>query len=604
MKKQMPKALKQPIKREEVPEEYRWDLSPLYQDEEAFERDFQTVQEMLKEVAELPARFSQSAEEMLACLRYKERFERLLEKAYLYASLKRDEDNTNAKYVALQDRAQNLAVAAGEAFSWLAPAILAMPQQKLEEWLQQDNFMPYRKSIQDILKRKPHILPEREEALLAATGQISGIANDAFTMLNNADITFADAIDQNGQSHSLTQGSYMKLMQSEDRELRKSAFTNLYASYEKQKNTIAALLSGAVKRDCFYAKARRFPSALEAALFDEDIPTPVYDNLIAAVREALPEFHRYLELRKAMLGVEELHMYDLYAPLIDSKPKRIPYEEAKTLVAAGLKPLGEKYGQDLQAGLEGGWVDVYENIGKTSGAYSSGVYDSNPYVLLNYQENLNSVFTLAHEMGHSMHSFYSKKEQPYANSSYTIFLAEIASTVNENLLLRDLLAKATDKREKLMLLNHFLEDFRATVFRQTMFAEFEKIIHEEVEKGGALTEEFMSQVYLQLNADYFGPDVVLDEPIALEWARIPHFYRGFYVYKYATGFSAAIAFAGRILQGEPQAVEKYLGFLAAGDSDTPLAILQKAGLDMSSPAPITAALQEFSAMMQEMENLL
>ena len=604
MKKQMPKALKKTLSRAEMPQEYQWDLSPLYTSVKDWENELKACKEMLEEVKNLLASFTKSAPEMLACLRYRERFERALEKVYLFAALKKDEDNTNAQFVALKDRAQSLLVQAGTAFAWFAPAILSLPEETIKAWIEEPGFADYRKTILDIVKHKPHIRSEAEEEILAASAQLSNLSNQAFSMLNDADLRFPDAVDQDGESHTLTQSSFIKLMQDDDRVLRKSAFTNLYASYGKQKNTLAALLSGAVKRDCFYARMRHFSSALEAALFEEDIPTAVYDNLIATVRKELPILRRYLTLRKRMLELDELHMYDLYAPLVKESNKRIPYAEGVAMVQAGLVPLGEQYVADLTKGLRSGWVDVFENVGKTSGAYSAGNYDSNPYVLLNYQENLNSVFTLAHEMGHSMHSYYSHKNQPYPNAYYGIFLAEIASTVNENLLLQDLLHNAPDKREKIVLLNHFLEEFRATVFRQTMFAEFEKIIHAEEESGGALTQEFLSATYLQLNREYFGEEVVLDPEIALEWARIPHFYRGFYVYKYATGFSAAIAFSQRILAEEPGVQQDYLRFLAAGDSDTPLAILQKANLDMSKPQPIEEACAVFAKMLSELESKL
>lgn len=592
-------------KREEIPAKYYWQLEKIYPTDDAWEQELSAIKAMLPKAADYQKDFCADADQLLATLVYKEELEKRLDKCYTYAAMRKDQDNANSKYQDMKNRIHSVAVEAGTAFSWFAPAVLALDPAALEAALDTPELAGYRRYMEEITRLRPHTRPAAEEEILAMTGEISSATNEIFGMANNADIKFPFVKNAQGEEVELTHGNYINFMESSDRDVRKNAFTALYDTYGKQKNTWAALLSNSVKRDVFYAKVRNYPSALEAALFDEKIPFQVYDQLIATVRKNLPAFFDYLKIRKECLGVEKLHMYDVYAPILPESRAHIPYEEAVEMVRAGLMPLGKDYVAILSQGVAGGWVDVMESAGKTSGAYSSGAYGTDPYVLMNYHGNLNSVFTLAHELGHSMHSYYSWHNQPFIYSYYGIFLAEIASTVNENLLCRHMLAHTDDREEKLSLINFYLEEFRGTVFRQTMFAEFEKIIHEEVERGGSLTYEKFSEIYYQLNLDYFGPDMAVDEAIALEWARIPHFYRGFYVYKYATGFSAATALAQQILtEGEAAATRYKEHFLKSGSSKDPIDTLKAAGVDMTTPAPIQAAFDVFRGYTEELKELL
>lgn len=591
--------------REEIPAQYYWQLEKIYATDADWEQELEDIKAMLPQAAQYQKDFGTDWEQLYATLVYKEELEKKLDKCYTYAAMRKDQDNGNSKYQDMKNRIHSVAVEASTAFSWFAPAVLALDPAFLEDALSHPELQLYRRYMEDITRLRPHTRPAAEEEILAMTGEISSATNEIFGMANNADIKFPVVKNGNGEEIELTHGNYINFMESPDREVRKNAFTALYDTYAKQKNTWAALLGNSVKRDVFYAKVRRYPSALQAALFDEKIPFQVYDQLITTVRANLPKFFDYLKIRKQCLGVEKLHMYDVYAPILPESRVKIPYETAVEMVKEGLAPMGEDYVKILSDGVAGGWVDVMESAGKTSGAYSSGAYGTDPYVLMNYHGNLNSVFTLAHELGHSMHSYYSWHNQPFIYSYYGIFLAEIASTVNENLLCRHMLAHTDDREEKLSLINFYLEEFRGTVFRQTMFAEFEKIIHEEVEKGGSLTYEKFSEIYYQLNLDYFGPDMAVDEAIALEWARIPHFYRGFYVYKYATGFSAATALAQQILTEGEAAANRYKDhFLKSGSSKDPIDTLKAAGVDMTTPAPIQAAFDVFAGYTEELKKLL
>jgi len=428
--------------------------------------------------------------------------------------------------------------------------------------------------------------------------------SNIFTMANNADLKFPFIRDEQNRMVELTKGNYIQFMESSDRRVRQEAFTALYQTYKKQINTWAATLNASVKVDVFFAKAHKYPNAAEASLDDDNVTISVYDNLIETVHEFLPELHRYVRLRKKAMAVDELHMYDIYVPMVPEVQLSVSYEQAKEMIMEGLKPLNEEYLALLATGFSSSWIDVYENEGKTSGAYSWGTYRTHPYVLLNYQETLDAMFTVAHEMGHSLHTHFSNREQPHIYSGYKIFVAEVASTLNEILVMEHLLETTQDPKLLTYILNHYLEQFRGTVFRQTMFAEFERIIHAEVEKGGALTAESLSEIYLALNAQYYGPDITLDEDISLEWARIPHFYSGFYVYKYATGFSAAAALARKILEEGQPAVDRYITFLSSGSSDYPLELLRKAGVDMETPQPVRDSLQVFSGLLDRLEALL
>jgi len=518
--------------------------------------------------------------------------------------MKRDEDNGNPVYQGLADKAQHLGVQVSAALAFEEPELLAIDEPKLREWLELPQLKLYQRFFDELLRQKPHIRNKDEEEMLALAGEVCGAPRSIFGMFNNADLHFPTVCDEKGEMVEITHGNYTHLMESPSREVRQQTFEKLYATYGAWRNSLAAMLAANVKKDIFAARVRRFDSALAAALFAEDIPAAVYDNLLAGVRAHLPLFYRYLELRRQALGLDQLHLYDIYTPLAKARPKAIPYQEAVELVLQALQPLGEDYVNTAKRAFSEGWVDVAENRGKTSGAYSSGVWGSKPFILLNWQDNLNSVFTLAHELGHSMHSWYSHQNQPYIYGDYEIFVAEVASTVNENLLLRYLLNKEEDPAQRLLLVNHYLDDFRGTVFRQTMFAEFEKIIHAAAEAGEALSCKYFQDVYYQLNLDYFGPDMAVDRAIDMEWSRIPHFYRAFYVYKYATGMSAATALAQGILSGDAQKVRNYIGFLSGGCSQSPLELLRGAGVDMEDPNTLNSAMQVFADMLDELASLL
>jgi oligoendopeptidase F len=599
------KGKKRLPKRSEIPDDYKWRLENLFATDELWEEEFNRIKSLLPQTEQYKGRLGENAALLLQALKLEDEINRSVHKVYVYARMRKDEDNTCAQYQALSDRAQTLATQARSALAFINPEILAIPEEKLNAFLSENNELQlYRHAINDLLRQKPHVLSPAEEELLAETADLAQAPANIFSMINNADIKFPTIIDENGDEIEVTKGRYIQLIESKDRRVRHDAFKALYSSYEKQKNTLAATLHSSVKRDCFYARIRKYPSALAAALDEDNIPTEVYTNLIEAVRSHLPLMHRYLALRKQALGLDELHMYDIYTPLVPPAQAKIPYVTAREKVIAGLQPLGADYIAVLEKGLSSAWVDVYENEGKTSGAYSWGTYGSHPYVLLNYQETLDNVFTLAHEMGHALHSYYSNQKQPFVYAGYSIFLAEVASTVNENLLLHHLLQHTEERTQRLYLINHHLESFRTTVFRQTMFAEFEKTIHEAVENGLPLTADYLCGTYLQLNRDYYGKEVVSDPEIAMEWARIPHFYNAFYVYKYATGFSAATAIAMQILNDGSDAVRRYLDFLSAGSSDYPLVLLRRAGVDMSKPEPVQAALRLFAALLTQLEELL
>jgi oligoendopeptidase F len=535
--------------REEIPSKFKWRLEDIYASDALWEQDFQKLQHQIDGIQAYKGRLGESAQVLLEALQFEENLLQLNEKLYAYARMRRDEDNTNSTYQALTDRAESLSARAHAAVSFIMPEILALPEGTLSVFRQAEPGLElYGFAFDEIMRRKEHTLSVDEEKLLAQVAEVAEAPANIFKMLNNADITFEAIEGEQGTKVEVTHGRYIRLMESRDRRVRRAAFNSMYRSYRNLKNTLAAAISANVKRNIFYARVRKYSSALQAALFGDNINPEVYDNLIATVRQNNAAMHRYVKLRRNMLGLDELHMYDLYTPLVKDVEWVITYEEAVETVKKALAPLGADYGTVLARGLSGGWVDVYENKGKTSGAYSWGPYGSHPYILLNYQNNLNNLFTLAHELGHAMHSYYAYQEQPYTYAHYKIFTAEVASTVNECLLMNYLLKTVTDPDKKQYLLNHYLEQFRGTVFRQTMFAEFEKLIHARAEEGDALTPELLSGLYHQLNVDYYGPEIVVDPEIDWEWARIPHFYRSFYVYKYATGFSAAVSLSEQILR--------------------------------------------------------
>lgn len=592
-------------KRSEVPAEHKWRLEDIYPTDAAWEEDLQKAKKLAEEIATKKGTLGQSSKHLHEALTLQDELLQTLDQVYVYARMRRDEDNANSKYQGLTDRATALSTQAYGAISYIQPEILAIPTDTLKQWIQQDDGLAhYRIMLDEITRFKPHTLSAEEEALLANMSEVASAPSKIFGMLNNADLKFPMITDENGEEVELTKGRYTHFMESKDRRVRKEAFEALYSTYGKFRNTIAASLTSSVKADVFYARTRKYPSALYSALFADNVDISVYDNLIATIREHLPLMHRYISLRKKALGVDELHMYDLYVPIVPEVDMKIPYDQAVQTIKEALHPLGEDYGKVLEEGFTGGWIDVHENEGKTSGAYSWGAYTTHPFVLMNYQDNVNNMFTLAHEMGHALHSYYSNKNQPYTYADYKIFVAEVASTVNEALLMNHLLETTNDKHQRMYLINYYLEQFRGTVFRQTMFAEFEKIVHAKEEAGEPLTADSLNEIYRELNVAYHGPEMVIDKEIELEWERIPHFYRHFYVYKYATGFSAATSLSKQILEEGQPAVERYLQFLKGGSSDFPLNLLKNAGVDMTSPEPIREALAVFKALIEELEQLM
>ncbi len=588
--------------RNDIEERFKWNLGDIYSDDSAWEKDYAEMKRLLTEVAQLQGRLGKSASDLLQGLRQIEALDRQGEKLVLYAKMRRDENNADNRYQALYDRAEALMIEAGSATSFVTPELTEIPEEAFEQFTREvEDLKLYRHMFDEIYRQKEHVLSHPEEKILAQSADLALAAGNIFTMLNNADLKFGMIRDENGQEVELTKGRYGRFMESQDRRVREEAFHALYNAYGKLENTLAASLSASVKKDVFYARVRKYPSARHAALKQDNIELEVYDRLIESVHKYMEHMYRYLKLRRQILNVDELHMYDIYVPLVKEYQLEVPFEKAQEQVLEALQPLGEEYLEVLKNGFSGGWIDVYENQGKTSGAYSWGGYDTHPYVLLNYDNKLDDVFTLAHEMGHALHSFYSNRHQPYVYSQYPIFLAEVASTVNESLLIDYLLKRSNSREERIYLINHYLEQFRGTVYRQTMFAEYEKIIHDMVEQGQPLTTEALKNSYLDLNRLYYGPEVVMDEDIKMEWARIPHFYSAFYVYKYATGFSAATAIKEQILNEGPQAVQRYMEFLKAGASDYPVEVLKKAGVDLTSPQPVQSALEYFGRLVTELE---
>ncbi|CAH1215202.1 oligoendopeptidase F [Paenibacillus sp. JJ-223] len=594
--------MSQLLKRSEVPAEHTWKLEDLFADQKAWDQEYEEVLALIKKASEFQGKLNKP-ESLKASFELEDEVSLKLERLFVYARMHQDEDTANPTYQSLSQKAQKLSVKVGEALSFVTPEILSLPDEQLDAFIANDDLKPYRFTLQEMKREKAHVLTQAEEALLAQVGNLSQAPSTIFSMLNNADLKFPKVKDENGKEVELTHGSYIQLLENPNREVRERAFKAVYETYAKQKNTIAAALNANVTKNMFYANVRKYPSVLEMSLYGDNIPKEVYTNLVDTIHESLPLLHRYMELRKKLLKVDELHMYDLFAPLVDEYKMDITYDEAKKIVKEGLKPLGEDYASVLQSGYDDRWIDVYENENKRSGAYAWGAYGTHPYVLLNHKDNLNSMFTLAHEMGHALHSYYSDNALPYRDAQYTIFLAEVASTTNEALLMDYLLKKSTDPKEKLYLLTYYADQFRTTVFRQTMFAEFEKIIHERAEQGEALTPQLLSEIYYDLNVKYHGNGMVVDKDIEMEWARIPHFYNSFYVYKYATGFSAATSFSKQILEEGQPAVDRYLGFLKSGGSDFSINILKKAGVDMSSPQPIREAMSVFKELIEQMEQL-
>lgn len=597
-------------KREEVKREDTWAIEDLFSSDEVWEAEFKELEGLCDTLGEYKGTLFDSVERMTEFFRLYERTDGLLERVYVYAGQKYHEDTTNSKYQGFSQRADSLMAKYQENIAFLEPEILA-EEEKVYREITEGFFSEipekedgYRRFFYEIVRTKEHSLSAEMEELLASGQEALDSAGNIFSMFNNADIKFPPVKGDNGEDIEITHGRFIQLLQGKNRRIRKDAFSSLYGVYEAYQNTLAATFGANIKSDVFYARARKYKSSLAMKLDGSDIPEEVYHNLIDVVHENLPQLHRYMDIRKRLLGVEELHMYDLYVPVVEDDMGKIDFHTAKGMVLEGLKPLGEEYQNILKEGFDNRWIDVYENVGKRSGAYSWGAYGTHPYVLLNHQENLNSVFTLAHEMGHAIHSYYSDKNQPIICAGYKIFVAEVASTCNEALLIHDLLQKTTDKKRKAFLLNYYLEQFRTTLFRQTMFAEFEKITHELAENNEPLPAEKLCEIYHDLNVKYFGEQVVIDKEIDMEWARIPHFYTSFYVYQYATGYSAAIALSARILREGETAVRDYIDkFLSGGGSKSPIDLLKGAGVDMSQKEPIKEALQVFADLLDQMEEL-
>jgi oligoendopeptidase F len=592
-------------KRNEVAVEDTWDLEAIYASDDVWEKEFEETKQMLPELKSFQGKLGESAETLYTYLQKQDEVTKKLGKLYTYAHMRYDQDTTNSFYQGLNDRASNLATQVSSTVSFAVPEILSLSEEALVQFLQSyEPLSLYKHALDEINRQRPHVLSKEEEALLADVREVANTSSNTFGMLNNADLKFPVIKDENGEEIEVTHGRYIRFLESSDRRVREDAFKAVYETYDSYKNTFASTLAGTVKRDNFFAKTRHFESARQAALNNNNIPEAVYDNLVKTVNDNLHLLHRYVRLRKKALGLDELHMYDLYTPLVKDAKMEVSFKEAQQLVLDSLDPMGEEYKNIVKEGYEKRWIDVHENAGKRSGAYSSGAYGTMPYILMNWQDNVNNLFTLTHEIGHSVHSYYTRESQPYPYADYSIFVAEVASTCNEALLNHYMLQKTSDKKEKLYLLNHHLEGFRGTVFRQTMFAEFEQEIHVRAAKGEPLTPELLTKIYYDLNVKYFGDDLAIDKEIGLEWARIPHFYYNFYVYQYATGFSAAASLSKQILEEGKPAVDRYLEFLKAGSSDYPIEVLKKAGVDMTTPEPIESALKVFESILDEMEELL
>ena len=590
--------------RNEIPAEDKWSIEDLYPTDEAWEQDLAKAKEFPAKITSYKGLLSTDPAKLLEYLKCDDDMTVLLEGLINYAQRKNDEDTRESRYQDMVSRLEMLFVDISGASAFVTPEILSIDDETMERFYKEQPAMElYRLCIDRVRRRKAHILSEAEERVMALAGDMTNSPDTIFSMLNDADMKFPDAVDKDGNKHQVTHGSYIPLMHSSDRELRKSAFQSLYSVYGNFKNTSAAVLASQVKCLTFNARARKYASTLEAALSGNEVPVEVYKQLIEAVHENMDYMYKYVKLRKKLLGVDELHAYDLYTPIVSDVDVKIPFEQAKQEVYDSLAPMGEDYRAIFREGIEQRWIDVYENEGKRSGAYSAGAR-VHPYVLLNHKDTLDSEFTLAHEMGHAIHSYLSNKNQPVVYSDYVIFVAEVASTCNESLLMQHLLKTTTDKKRRAYLINYFLEQFRTTLYRQTMFAEFELMINEKVENGESLTAETLCEMYRNLNILYYGEDIVIDHELDLEWARIPHFYYNYYVYQYATGFSAAIALSQRILKEGAPAVKDYIGFLSGGCSKDPIALLQGAGVDMTSKKPVTEALKLFGELIDEMEELM
>ena len=591
--------------RDQIEEQYQWDLSSMFASDEDFLSALEQAKSFSEAIAAFQGKVSQSPQELLSYLQLDDEISIAFGKLINYAQRKADEDTRNALYQDYAAQVMALYTEVASACAWFAPELLKLSDETMDEYYSMcPELELYRRALHMIFRRREHVLGDEEELILARASDMAMQPEHIYSLFNDADLVFEDAIDAEGQSHAVTHGSYIPLMMSDDRELRKSAFTSMYAAYGQFRNSAAAMLGAQVKQLKFFSDVRKYPSSLDYCLDATEVPTEVYHNLIATVRKHLGPMYTYVDLRKRALGLDELHFYDLYVPIVEDVDMEFTYEQACELILNALEPMGEEYLALVRKGLSERWVDVYETPGKRSGAYSAGGYGMHPVMLLNYQEKLDDVYTLIHEMGHSIHTYLSCHNQPSVYSDYVIFVAEVASTCNEALLTQYLLKTRVDPAERAYVLNHFLEQFRGTIYRQTMFAEFELKANEIAARGEGITADALSDIYRKLNEDYFGPGVVVGDEIAVEWARIPHFYYQYYVYQYATGFSAAIALSNRILNEGAPAVKDYLGFLSGGSSKTPIELLKGAGVDMASPAPIEDALAYFNDLVDELASLL
>ena len=590
--------------RADVPEKDKWAIQDLFATDDDWRAALAKAKEFIPRITAFRGRLAESGAALLSFFRLDDEISLAFDALVHYAQRRSDEDTRVAAYQEMVSQVTRFAVEIQSAAAFETPELLAISDEDMNRlYAEAPELELYRLNIDRIRRRREHVLSDKEEAILAAAGEMAASPDDIYSMLNDADLKFPDAVDKDGNKHPVTHGTFIPLMQSYDRVLRKSAFDSLYSVYGQFRNTSAATLSAQLKQLLFFANVRKYPSTLDAALDGNEVPTEIYRNLIDAVHRSFAPMYRYVALRKKLLGVDELHMYDLYVPVVDGVEMKFTFEEAKEIALKALAPLGEDYLNLLREGFANGWIDVYENEGKRSGAYSAGAR-VHPYVLLNFKGTLDDVFTLVHEMGHSIHSYLSNKTQPTAYQDYVIFVAEVASTCNEALLMEYLLSVTTDKKERAYLINHFLEQFRGTLYRQTMFAEFELAANEMTQRGEGTTAEALCAMYEKLNEQYFGPEMNVDEEISLEWARIPHFYYDYYVYQYATGYAAAIALSRRILRKGEAAVKDYLGFLSGGCSADPITLLRGAGVDMASPKPVEDATKLFDEMISEMEGIL
>ena len=591
--------------RSQISSEYKWRLDHIYPTDEAWQADFDRLKSLVPKIAAFQGQLQTSPDKLSDCLELRDEIGITGGKIFAYARMHRDENTANSQYQAMTSRAEAFFAQLGAATAFIEPEILAISEQTLADFRASNpKLAVYSFYFDNLLRQKQHILSPAEEAILAGVSEVVQAPENIFTMLSRADMKFPEIPDEKGRQIQLSEGRYRAFIMSADRKVRENAFQAMFATYGQYRNTMAGTLSGTVKKNAFFAKTRKYDSSLTAALEPDNVPNAVYTQLIETVHNNLGPLHRYVALKKKALGLQEMHMYDLYVPLIRDVHIEVPYKDTPAMIKQGLAPLGPDYAALLDMALTSGWIDVYENKGKQSGGYSWGVYGAHPFILLNYNNRMEDAMTLAHELGHALHSYQSNSTQPYATHDYTIFSAEVASITNETLLLDYLLKTTTDKKKKLYLINEYLESVRTTVYRQTMFAEFEKTIYEVAESGEAITADLLDSIWHDLNVKYFGPSMVVDKAIDAEWSRIPHFYYNFYVYQYVTGFSAANALAQQILtEGEP-ARARYIDFLKSGGSDYSLTLLKKAGVDMSSPKPIEITLQRFNKMLDELEKLL